>query len=137
MKNPRSHLLPRQDNDPLPPLPRFRLSDFVLWLRGRRQRRRVVGSSFQPVLRDGDTVFFQTLDSASGKSGAVMVGDYVLADHPFRRIEIIKFVRNIKVTASGERTLWIEGAVDTGSEDSRSFGWLALTSIKGKLTSRV
>lgn len=133
MKNPR----PRRDSDPFPPLPRFRLSDFVLWLRGRRQRRRVVGSSLTPFLRDGDTVFFQALDSAAEKSGAIMVGDYVLADHPFRQIEIIKFVRNIKVTAVGERTLWLEGAVGADSEDSRSFGWLALTNVKGKLTSRV
>lgn len=96
-------------------------------LLGRRRIVSVDGESMYPLLTSGDKVI---IDPHS----AVRVGDIVLADHPFKSsVRILKRVTDI----SADGRFFLEGDNPTESSDSRSFGTIAASGIRGRVTSVV
>jgi nickel-type superoxide dismutase maturation protease len=92
-----------------------------LLLIGLRRAVRVTGDSMRPTLEPDDVV----LVSSPSKLAA---GDIVLADHPFKQsVRVIKRVHAI----DGER-LQLVGDNPSESSDSRVFGTLPLSSIRGR-----
>lgn len=80
-----------------------------------------------PALRDGDVV---TIDTAAYAERLPVVGEIVLARHPFRAdVEIVKRVGS--VTADGRIVL--VGDDPRESEDSHSFGPVRADLLIGRL----
>lgn len=82
----------------------------------------VHGSSMQPTLSSGDTLFLNTLDKT------VEVGDIVVIEPlpVFCGNSVIKRVTQIK-----DDKIWIEGDNKENSFDSRDVGWIPIESVLG------
>ena len=80
---------------------------------------RVHGDSMWPTLHDGEMV-----DAIQGY--APVVGDIVVAQHPFKKMNIIKRVKRIETDG-----IFIEGdnPDPIGSEDSHNFGLIKNSAI--------
>ncbi|MBV9240961.1 MAG: S26 family signal peptidase [Acidobacteria bacterium] len=81
----------------------------------------------RPSLNDQDVVIIEP-------SSAIVVGDIVLADHPFKNgVSILK--RVVAIDDSGRFDL--RGDNPNESSDSRSFGTVPALSIRGKAVCRL
>ena len=85
----------------------------------RRRPWRVSGESMVPEYRDGDLVLV-------APNAPFDIGDVVVARHPFKNLDVIKYVQSIE-----------DGYVHLHSpagDDSRVFGRAPVGSIKGRVT---
>ena len=101
------------------------------WAWWRPFRARVEGDSMEPALRDGDAL-------VATRRGRIRPGTIVVAEHPGRPgFELVKRVRycggavapDLRRLSAGE--LWIEGDRPERSTDSRHFGPIARSSVRG------
>ena len=84
---------------------------------------KIHGDSMLPSFSDGDTVVFKTIDNS-----IVLVGDIVLAIHPFKKkINIVK--RVTKINSCDEYFLEGDNEITSASSDSRSFGYISKKDI--------
>lgn len=81
--------------------------------------RRIVGDSMLPTMRHGQIVF-------AWRRGSVVVGDVVVLKH--QGLEKIKRVSKVK-----DGQVFVLGDNSSQSTDSRSFGWIDLTNIAGRV----
>lgn len=80
------------------------------------RRVKVSGDSMLPTLRDGQTVFFHSVDTSNFK-----VGDVVLIEREsYPGIFYIKRVKSIVLEG-----IWVEGDNSDESTDSRAWGYLS------------
>jgi nickel-type superoxide dismutase maturation protease len=91
---------------------------------GMRLKVRVEGNSMFPTLADGEVVVVQP-------SCSIIDGDVVLAEHPFKKLRIIK-----RASVSGSKVTLI-GDNPAESSDSRMFGDVGMDSIVGKVVARL
>lgn len=111
-------------------LPEISLSEFVLWLLGKRKRFRVKGNSMLPLLKPEEEVLIYL---RFHHHQSLNVGDIVVAKHPHRNdLQIIKRVDFI----SEEGKLFLRGDNPEESTDSRQFGMVCLEEIIGRVTCR-
>ncbi len=83
-----------------------------------------------PVLKEGEEVL---VDTKAYHRCLPEMGDLVIAWHPHQpNLRIIK--RVVRVDEKGNCFLMGENSLE--SSDSRSFGWVSLQQIIGKVTSR-
>ena len=83
--------------------------------------RRVVGPSMEPTLLDGDIVFAKKI-----KANSLFMGDIVISHYKDR--DLIKRIADIKgdnVSLEGDNTEY--------SNDSRNFGYIPISSVKGRV----
>lgn len=99
--------------------------EVLRWLLGKRKRFVVRGRSMTPMLCDGDHVFVEPL----GKTDELLVGDVVVARHPFQKMFIVKRIEQIHKKHIVLRGLHEESA------DSRTWGWVSPERIVGKVRS--
>lgn len=110
-----------------PPLKKAGWYEKLLTLLGRRLITSVEGESMFPILTGGDRVIVDP-------RADVRTGDIVLADHPFKSsVRILK--RVTEITADGR--YFLEGDNPVESSDSRSFGSIAASDIRGRVISVV
>jgi len=95
------------------------VKEFLLWALRKRRPWRVQGKSMEPEYVEGDLV----LIDPNGKPAA---GDVVVARHPFKNIDIIKYVQSVD---DGHLVL-----TSPAGQDSRQFGRVSAQSIKGTVT---
>lgn len=90
---------------------------------------RVSGGSLYPRYRDGDYVFVSTLPILLR---GIRPGDVVIYDHPRkgRRIKIVE-----RLEDGGKSVFLVGTAID--SEDSRSFGAVPRSLVKGKVIGHI
>lgn len=91
------------------------------------RRVRVSGNSMSPLLNDGDIV---DVDITAYASRPPQVGDIVLVAHPYVSTkQIIK-----QITSQPEQgQVFLLGLNPSESTDSRSFGTVPASSVKGKV----
>lgn len=91
-------------------------------LRALRKRRpwRVSGASMAPSFLDGDLVL---VDPAA----TIGRGDVVIARHPFKNVEVIKYVEQIDDDAHVQLR-------SPSGDDSRQFGRVPLHTVRGRVT---
>ena len=107
------------------------LLQLTLWAVGRRRRFRITGNSMRPELVPGDQVL---VDPRAYHNHSPVVGDLVLARHPYRRdIHIVKRVHGHD--PSGRVRVHGENASE--STDSRIFGALPRALILGCVVLRL
>jgi len=63
---------------------------------------------------------------------APRVGDIVIAQHPFKQVQLIKLVETIEPAGC-----WLVGMNPGESTDSRTLGFFPIDSIQGVVTSRL
>jgi nickel-type superoxide dismutase maturation protease len=102
-------------------LPQLTIKELLLWLSGFRKRARVAGHSMSPLLRERDVVLYK-------KTSHILVGDVVVVQHPFKSIRVVK-----KIARVSNKTYFVRG-LSHSSEDSRSFGTVPQTAIRGRVT---
>ena len=104
--------------------------ELFLWLWRFRQRFRVTGNSMFPLLKAGEEVL---VDTKAYHRCLPKIGDLVIAWHPQQyNLRIVK--RVVRVDENGKCFLMGENSLE--SSDSRSFGWVSLQHIIGKVTSK-
>jgi len=104
-------------------IPKATIRDRLLLLINARRAYRVEGDSMLPTVKSGDTVLTDPRADLS-------VGDIVVVDHPYvRSLKLIKRVESIN--SDGRYVL--AGDNPEGSTDSRSFGSVSKSDIKGKV----
>lgn len=104
--------------------------DLLLWLLGRRKRFRVTGLSMTPLLQPGEEVL---VDLYAYQTSFPQIDDLVIAIHPQNcDLQIIKRV----VAVAEDGSCFLQGDNLAQSNDSRSFGAIALQQILGRVTSR-
>lgn len=104
--------------------------ELLLWLFRLRQRFCVTGTSMFPLLQAGDEVL---VDTRAYRRRLPEIRDLVVARHPHRQdLKIIK--RVVLVNKNGNCFLLGENQAE--SNDSRSFGFVTLHHIIGKVTSK-
>ena len=94
--------------------------EIVLWALRKRRPWRVQGTSMQPEYCAGDLVL---IDPAR----PVTVGSAVVARHPFKNVELIKYVKAID--ADGYVVLQ-----SPSGDDSDQFGRVPLHTVRGTVT---
>ena len=107
-------------------------SDFLEKLRfwvGKRRRFRVNGASMLPMLKEGEEVL---VDVQAYEAALPQVGDIVVAQHPYKKIKLIK--RVAEVLKDGRFVLKGDNLAE--SSDSRDFGAVSLEQIIGRVTSK-
>ncbi|WP_267384625.1 nickel-type superoxide dismutase maturation protease [Cyanobacterium sp. uoEpiScrs1] len=104
--------------------------ELLLWLLRLRQRFRVTGPSMFPLLKEGEEVL---VDTRAYRRCLPEIGDLVVAKHPYYQdLKIIK--RIVLVDENGN--YFLLGNNTRQSNDSRSFGFIDIYSIIGKVTSK-
>ena len=98
-------------------------------LLGMQKRMRVSGSSMLPELQPGEEILF---DPKAYRHKTPKVGDIVVARHPYQPIQIIKRVAVVLEDGS----CFLTGDNLSSSTDSRSYGFVPLNKILGKVTSK-
>ena len=98
-------------------------------LLGIQKRMRVSGSSMLPELQPGEEILF---DPKAYRQKSPQVGDIVVARHPYQPIQIIKRVAVVLEDGS----CFLIGDNTSSSTDSRSYGFIPLKKILGKVTSK-
>ena len=97
------------------------------WMIRRVVRVRVSGRSMEPVFRSGDTLW---IDRWAYRRQAPVVGDVVVAHHPFRSDQ--RLVKRVsRVLASGQ--LELLGDSPEASTDSRGLGLFSPERIVGRV----
>ncbi len=86
----------------------------------------VSGNSMAPLYCDGEVI---QVDAKAYQDTAVEVGDIVFVEHPYKE----KYFLVKKVVAVGSNTVFIEGVNSEESTDSRHFGSILQSRIKGKV----
>lgn len=85
----------------------------------KREKVRVAGDSMAPTLLDGEVVLVERTRRAD-------VGDIVVCTHPWRSVEVIKFLRS---TDDGFADLW-----SPAGDHSAQFGRPSLAAVSGVVT---
>ena len=83
------------------------------------------GKSMVPYVADGQSVVVNAL---AFKIKNPQIGDVVLVQHPHRNIVILKRITRVKNNA-----YFVEGDNSAHSTDSRHFGYVDKTHIRGKV----
>ena len=96
---------------------------------GMQKRMRVSGSSMLPELQPGEEILF---NPKAYRRKLPKVGDIVVARHPYQPIQIIKRV----VVVLEDGSCFLKGDNLSSSTDSRSYGFVPLNKILGKVTSK-
>ena len=104
--------------------------ELLLWLLRKRKRFKVTGNSMLPLLKPGQEILVNL--SAYHKS-LPQVGDIVVAIRP--ECPDFKLVKRVKIVQDNGYCFLI-GDNFLESTDSRSFGFISLDHILGKVTSR-
>ncbi len=111
-------------------LPSITWRELLLWACRLRRRVRVVGPSMRPLLEPGDEVL---VDTNAYRQAKPKIGEIVLALHPEQEnLEIIKRITEV----FQDNRYFLKGDNLTSSTDSRSFGAVDLTSLRGRVTCR-
>ena len=98
--------------------------ELMLWALRKRRPWRVQGTSMCPVFDDGDLVI---VDPAA--ANAVDAGDVIVARHPFKNVEIIKYVDAVVDDLVAVRS--------PSGDDSRQFGRVPVHTIRGRVTANL
>jgi nickel-type superoxide dismutase maturation protease len=98
-------------------------------LLGVRKRLRVSGSSMLPKFQPGEEILF---NPKAYRQKPPKAGDIVVAHHPYQEKLIIKRVAVVLEDGS----CFLTGDNSSSSTDSRSFGFIPLNEILGKVTSK-
>jgi nickel-type superoxide dismutase maturation protease len=96
---------------------------------GTHKRLRVSGSSMLPELQPGEEILF---NPQAYRQKPPNVGDIVVARHPYQEKQIIKRVALVLEDGS----CFLTGDNAQASTDSRSYGFIPLNKILGKVTSK-
>ncbi len=96
---------------------------------GMRKRLLVRGSSMLPKLQPGEEILF---NPNAYRQKLPQVGDIVVARHPYQAKQIIKRVAVILEDGS----CFLVGDNSKESTDSRSYGFIPLAKILGKVTDK-
>lgn len=102
------------------------LREWLNMLLGRRFGLRVEGDSMLPTLESGERVLVDPRAS-------IHEGDIILANHPFKSLQIIK--RLLSIESDGRR--FLTGDNPDESSDSRVFGVINRKHLVGKVVSRL
>lgn len=86
--------------------------------------RRISGNSMLPTLRPDQIVFVRSA------ARTYRVGDIIIFTHD--RLEKIKRLDQLRRRA-GIEEIYVRGDNSSSSTDSRHFGWLPITVVKGKV----
>ena len=90
--------------------------------------RRVSGSSMLPSLCPGSLIVAKNIKLM--ERYIYKLGDVILFEH--NGIQKLKRIANIR-TIDGSTKLYVVGDNAINSTDSRHFGWITTTAVKGKL----
>jgi len=96
---------------------------------GMRKRLCVSGFSMLPELQPGDEILF---NPKAYRHKLPKVGDIVVARHPYQAKQIIKRVALVLEDGS----CFLTGDNPEASTDSRSYGFISLDKILGKVTNK-
>lgn len=96
------------------------LHELLLWALRKRRPWRVNGTSMEPEFNDGDLVLI-------ARGATVAEGDVVVARHPFKNLDVIKYVSS--VDADDHVVLR-----SPSGDDSRQFGRVPIETVKGRVT---
>jgi len=94
----------------------------------RRKIALVCGISMEPLLKNGDIVFYKNLLAKE----KISIGDIVIFKHPIKKIQLIKRIKAFKglgIEVTGDNTNF--------SDDSNYFGLIQRETITGIVTSRI
>ena len=107
----------------------FQKPDFftlITLITGYRRHLRVVGTSMEGTLKEGDLITFKKLNQ---KNVDLEIGDIVVASHP--RIKNKLIIKRIHCIHQNKFDL--RGDNPSSSSDSREFGFIELDLILGKV----
>jgi nickel-type superoxide dismutase maturation protease len=97
---------------------------FVAWWRFRPFRVEIEGDSMEPALHDGDWCI-----AVAARPGEVRKGDVIVLEHPERPgFELVK-----RVHGAGDSEIYVVGDNVEASNDSRDFGPVPVTAVRGRL----
>lgn len=99
----------------------------LLLILGKRKRLRVTGPSMIPLLQPGEEILF---DPKAYRHSFPQTGDVVVAQHPYQVKQIVKRVAVVLEDGS----CFLEGDNPDASTDSRSYGFVPLSKIIGRVT---
>ena len=108
----------------------LKLRDLVMWPFGRRRWFRVSGESMVPTFSDGDFVLVNT---QAFRNQLSVVGDVVVAKHPYRRSTVV--IKRVARIEQGKVEL--HGDSPRQSTDSRSFGGFGSEALIGRVVGRL
>lgn len=103
------------------PIRKASIKEFVLAFFGIYKKIRVSGHSMWPLLADGDITYIK-------KTKRYNVGDIIVAEHPFKKIKIIKKIERME---GDEFILKSQNRIE--GEDSGSFGYIKKSNCLGKV----
>ena len=96
----------------------------VAWWRFRPFRVEIAGDSMEPALNDGDSCI-----AVIARPGEVRKGDVVVLEHPERPgFELVK-----RVHGAGDGEIYVVGDNVEASNDSRDFGPVRVSAVKGRV----
>ena len=93
--------------------------EFALWALRKRRPWRVRGESMKPEFRAGDLVLIDP-------RAPLVVGNVVVARHPFKNLDVIKYVKSVD-----RDHVVLESP---SGDDSRQFGRVPVHTVKGTVT---
>jgi signal peptidase I len=94
--------------------------ELLLWALRKRRPWRVQGASMEPEYRAGDLVLIDP-------SAPVAVDSVVVARHPFKNLDVIKYVKAVDT----DDHVVLESPL---GDDSRQFGRVPLHAVRGTVT---
>ena len=103
-------------------------TEWLYWLLRRRQHFVVRGNSMRPTLAPGDHIL---LDPAAYLTAAPVVGDVVIAQHPFERERVI--VKRV-TSVDPDGRCFLTGDSPEESTDSHALSTLPFHLILGRVT---
>lgn len=86
----------------------------------------------EPTFADGALVLIEPVGVRrfrEKRGGAISAGDVVIARHPFKKLDVIKFVDQVH----DDDHLWLRSP---SGDDSHQFGRVPVASVKGRVTAR-
>jgi hypothetical protein len=98
------------------------VKELAAWALRRRERYRISGDSMAPMLQDGDVVLLS-------RGSAFGVGDVIVSRHPYRSIEVVKYVGAIE-----GRFVRLDSP---GGDDSAQFGRPPVDLVVGPVTANL
>jgi signal peptidase I len=102
----------------------FGVAAVIAWWRFRPFRVEIEGDSMEPALQDGDWCM-----AVAARPGDVRRGDIVVLEHPDRPgFELVK-----RVHGAGDGEVYVIGDNVEASNDSRDFGPVPTTAVRGRL----
>jgi signal peptidase I len=102
----------------------FGVAAVIAWWRFRPFRVEIEGDSMEPALQDGDWCM-----AVAARPGDVRRGDIVVLEHPDRPgFELVK-----RVHGAGDGEVYVIGDNVEASIDSRDFGPVPTTAVRGRL----